>query len=80
MERIKKLWRMIIRYPLRLFNGISFRATVVDCNVHKKAVIEHHANVRYSTVGRYTYISARSGAAYANIGSFCSIAAKNIIA
>ena len=67
---------MIFSYPKRLFNGISLRATVVDCEIHKKAVIEHHANVRYSKVGKYTYISARSGAVYAKIGNFCSIASN----
>ena len=44
MGRIKKLFRMLTRYPLRLFNKISFRATVVDSGVDKTAVIEHHAN------------------------------------
>lgn len=76
MERIKKLLRMMLGYPKRLFNGISFRATVVDCEIDKKAIIEHHASVRYSKVGKYTYISARSGAVYAEIGSFCSIASN----
>lgn len=75
MGRLKKLLRMMIKYPLRLFNKISFRATVIDSNVHKTAAVQHHANVRYSSVGRYSYISARSSAIYANIGSFCSIAA-----
>lgn len=76
MERIKKLLRVLLRYPKRLFNGISLRATVIDSNVDRKAVIEHHANVRYSTVGKYTYISARSGAVYTKIGNFCSIASN----
>ncbi len=75
MGKIKKLLRMLIKYPLRFFNGISLRATVIDSKIHKKAVVEHHANVRYSTVGRYTYVSARSSAVYSKIGSFCSIAA-----
>lgn len=75
MERIKKLLRMLLKYPLRLFNGISLRATVVDSDIHKTSVVEHHANVRYSKIGKYTYISARSGVVYAEIGSFCSIAA-----
>ncbi|MBE6538717.1 MAG: CatB-related O-acetyltransferase [Ruminococcaceae bacterium] len=75
MARIKKLLRMILHYPARLFNGISPRATVIDSKVDKKAVIEHHANVRYSSVGRYTYVSARSSVIFAEVGSFCSIAA-----
>ena len=75
MGRIKKLVRVILSYPKRLFNRISFRATVVDCEIDKTAVVEHHANVRYSKIGRYTYISARSGVVFAEIGSFCSIAA-----
>lgn len=76
MARIKKLLRMLLAYPKRLFNGISFRATVVDCKIDKTSKIEHHANIRYSSVGRYTYMAARSGAVYANIGSFCSIASN----
>lgn len=76
MSRIKKLLRMLFQYPLRIFNGISFRATVVDSKINKKAVVEHHANVRYSKIGKYTYVSARSGVIYAEIGSFCSIAAN----
>lgn len=75
MGRIKKLLRMLLGYPKRLFNGISLRATVVDSNVHKTAKIQHHANVKYSDVGKYTYISARSSVIHAKIGSFCSIAA-----
>lgn len=74
MERIKKLLRMLLGYPKRLFNGISFRATVVDSKIDKKAKIQHGAIVKYCSVGKYTYISARSSAIYANIGSFCSIA------
>lgn len=76
MERIKKLLRMLLGYPKRFFNGTSFRAMVVDCDIHKKAVIEHHTNIRYTSVGRYTYISARSSAIYASIGNFCSVAAN----
>ena len=75
MERVKKLIRMLLAYPKRLYSGISLRAMVVDCDIHKTAVVEHHANVRYSSIGKYTYVSARSGAAYAKIGAFCSIAA-----
>lgn len=74
MGRLKKLFRMLVRYPLRLFNGISLRATVVDTAVDKTAVVQHHANLRYSRVGRYSYVSARSSAIHTNIGSFCSIA------
>lgn len=66
---------MLIRYPLRLFNKISFRATVIDSKIHKNAVVQHHANVRYSKIGKYTYVSARSSVIYADVGSFCSIAA-----
>lgn len=76
MERMKKLMRMILSYPRRLFNRISLRATVVDCETNKTAVIEHNANVRYSTVGKYTYISAKSSVVYAKIGNFCSIASN----
>ena len=74
MGRIKKLFRMLLKYPLRLFNKISFRATVVDSEVDKTAVVEHHANLRYSKVGRHTYVSARSTVIHTEIGSFCSIA------
>lgn len=65
---------MLLKYPLRLFNKISFRATVIDSEVHKTAVVEHHANLRYSKVGRLTYVSARSTVIHTEIGSFCSIA------
>ena len=76
MSRLKKLIRMLVKYPARLFNGISLRATVVDSKIDRCAVVEHHANVRYSEIGKYTYVSARSGVVYANIGKFCSIAAS----
>lgn len=74
MERLKKLIRMLVRYPLRFFNGTSFRAKVIDSNIENTARIEHHANVRYSTVGAHSYIAARSSAVYSEIGKFCSIA------
>ena len=74
MRRLKKLLRVMLHYPLRLFNKISFRATVIDSKVDKTSVVEHHANVRYSTVDRYTYVSARASLIYAEVGAFCSIA------
>jgi UDP-3-O-[3-hydroxymyristoyl] glucosamine N-acyltransferase len=74
-SRLKKGIRMLLAYPSRLFNGISLRAMVVDSKIDKKAVIEHHANVRYSTIGRYSYVSARSSVIHTDIGAFCSIAA-----
>lgn len=75
MGRLGKLMRMLLHYPLRLFNKTSFRATVIDSRIHRSAAVEHHANVRYSTVGRYTYVSARSALIHAEVGAFCSIAA-----
>lgn len=76
MARVKKLIQILLRYPLRLFNKISFRATVVDSKIHKTVAIQPHANVRYSQIGRYTYISSRTGVIHAEVGSFCSIAAN----
>ncbi len=76
MSRIKKLLRMLLQYPMRLFNKISLRATVIDSKVDKTAAIQHHANVRYSKIGRYTYVSANSSVIHAEIGNFCSIAAN----
>ena len=75
MERFKKLLRMLTQYPKRLFCGISLRATVVDSDIDKKAVIQHHANIRYSQIGKYTYVSANASCVYAKIGNFSSIAA-----
>ena len=66
MERIKKLLRMLVGYPKRLFNGTSLRATVVDSKIDDKARIQHKASVKYSSVGKYTYISARSSVLYTN--------------
>lgn len=74
MSRIAKLLRVILSYPCRFFNGISFRATVVDSKIHKTAKIQRRANVRYSSVGRYTYISANASAIHTKIGDFCSVA------
>jgi len=74
MSKIKKLLKMLLRYPLRIFNKISFRATVVESKIASKSVIVHHANIRYSNIGRYTYIAAYSNVSFANVGSFCSIA------
>ncbi len=74
MSRIAKLMRVILSYPCRFFNGISLRATVVDSKIHKTAKIQRRANVRYSSVGRYSYISANASAIHTKIGDFCSIA------
>ncbi len=76
LQRIKKGIRMLIGYPLRFFNGISFRAKVVDSKIHKTARISAKANVRYSKVGRYSYISSGSGVIHAEVGAFCSVAAN----
>lgn len=74
MSRFMKLIRMIILYPSRLFNRISFRAMVVDSIVHKTSAIEHDTNIRYSKIGKYSYVSARSSVIHATIGNFCSVA------
>ncbi len=76
MGRIKKLLRVVFQYPLRLFNKISFKATVVDSKVDKTSSVAHHANVRYSRIDRYTYVSSYAGVVHAEIGSFCSIASN----
>ena len=49
---------------------------MVDSKIDKRAVVEHHANVRYSSIGRYSYVSSHSGVIFAEIGKFCSIAAR----
>lgn len=75
VTRFKKFINMAIRYPLRLFNGTSLRATVIESKIDKTAVVEHHAKVRYSRIEKYTYISANSSVVYAHIGKYCSVAA-----
>ena len=76
IARIKKGIRVLLQYPARLFNGISFRAKVVDSKIHKTARISARTNVRYSSVGRYTYVSSGSGVIHTEIGAFCSVAAN----
>lgn len=75
MGKLKKGIRVLMSYPLRFVNGISFFATVVESKVDKTAKIEKNTNVRYSEIGKYTYVSARTSVIYAQIGNFCSIAA-----
>ena len=75
MEKIKKAFWMLIKYPVRLFNGISLRAIVIDSLIDKTAKIEKNTNIRYSRIGRYTYVSAHSSVIYTKVGNFCSIAA-----
>lgn len=70
-----KLIKMLILYPARAFNKISFRAMVIDSIVHKTSAIEYDTNIRYSKIGKYTYISAHSSVIHTSIGNFCSIAA-----
>lgn len=74
MSRLKKMIRMIAKYPQRLFNGISLRAWIVDSDIHKSAKIQARCKVRYSSVGRYSYIGANTSVIHTKIGSFCSIA------
>lgn len=74
MKKIVRVFRFIASYPSRLFNGISFRATVVDAKIDRTAKIQHAANVRYSEIGRYSYIAARSSVIHTKIGKFCSVA------
>ena len=79
MGKISKLFAMAWQYPLRLTNGISFRAWIVDSIIEKTARVQAQCKVRYSTIERYTYIGAGSSVTHANIGSFCSIAADATI-
>lgn len=69
-----KLLRVIINYPMRIFNQISWLAIIVESNISKNVSVGPSANVRYSTVGCYTYIGKRTNIAYTEIGKFCSIA------
>lgn len=74
MGRIQKIVNVIIQYPLRLFNGISLRAIVIESRIDKTARVQARTNIRYSQLGRYSYIGANSSVVYTSIGSFCSIA------
>lgn len=75
MSRQEKILRFILSYPQRLFfRGISLRAMVIDSKIDKTARIEHNTNIRYSEIGRYSYVSAGSSVIYAKVGCFCSIA------
>ncbi len=76
MGKIQKLMRMMIRYPARLFNGVSCSAWVVDSDIAGSAHIRSKCKVRYSKVGRYSYMDSGSSVSYAEIGAFCSIAAE----
>ena len=76
MSRIGKFIRVALSYPCRFFNGISFRATVVDSDVDKTVQIERRCNVRYSSIGRYSYVSANSSVIHTKVGAFCSIASN----
>lgn len=69
-----KLLSVIINYPMRLFNQISWLSIIVESNISKNVSVGPSANVRCSTVGCYTYIGRRTNIAYTEIGKFCSIA------
>lgn len=76
MEKFKKLIRMLIAYPKRFISRTSFRATVIDSRIDSTTRVDHHANVRYSSVGRYTMVASRSSIVYSTVGAFSSIAAE----
>ncbi len=75
MNKLKKLFRMIMEYPRRFTNGISLRAWIVDSAIHKTAQVQAKCKIRYSTVKRYTYIGAGTTVTHTDVGAFCSIAA-----
>ncbi len=74
MKRFMKLLNVVIRYPGRLFNGISLRATVVDSVIDKTAKVQNSTNIRYSSIGKYSYVAKNTSIIHAQVGSFCSIA------
>lgn len=73
MERIMKLIRFILSYPKRFFNGVSFRAIVVDVELEKHVCIEKGTNIRYSSIGSYSYVGAGTSLIHTDVGKFCSI-------
>lgn len=60
-----------------LFNpAVSCLAQIDNCSVvDKRAKVNCSAKIFHSSMGRYSYIGKRSSLVYAEVGSFCSIAA-----
>jgi len=60
-----------------LFNpAVSCLAQIDNYSlVDKKAKVNRSAKIFHSSMGRYSYIGKRSSLVYAEVGSFCSIAA-----
>jgi len=71
----------MIKYLLgllkNLFNPAVSLFAVVDnlSSVDRKAKVHRSAKLFHSSMGKYSYIGKRSALVYADVGSFCSIAA-----
>ncbi len=70
---------MLQSYPHRLFNGVSFKAWVVDSAIHKTARVQAGCKIRYSKIGKYTYIGAGTDLTHTSVGAFGSIATEGKI-
>jgi|LSQX01.1.fsa_nt_gb ADP-glucose pyrophosphorylase len=74
LSRLTKLLKVIICYPKRFFSNVSLLAVIVESKLSKPVSVGSSANIRYSTIGCYTYVGKRTNIAYAEVGKFCSIA------
>lgn len=74
LSRLKKYFRFAASYFTRIGSGVSFRAMVVDCHLDKSVCIQRKCNVRYSKIGRYSYVGSGTNIVFSTIGQFCSIA------
>ena len=79
MKKFFKAILTILAYPLRLFNGVSFRAIIFDSLIHRTSKIQKRCSILYSTVGKYTYICENSRVVKTCIGAYCSIGSFVII-
>lgn len=72
--RLMKYLRFLLSYITRIGSGISIIATIVDSHIDNKVKIQRGCNIRYSRIGKYSYVGAKTEIVYSTIGKFCSIA------
>lgn len=54
-------------------NVTDLYQSISDCNIDKKANINHTVHISHSKVGCYSYISSNCRISHTSIGKFCSI-------
>jgi len=74
MARVYKALRYIIEKFWYFISGIPISATIVESRITRTTKVASKADVRYSSIGRYTYIGCYCRINHTDIGAFSSIA------